>query len=62
MIIRGVYTCQGIMEATMAKCGVGNLFRITDDKAFVEFDYMYLVELPLEDIVFIEGENNDKKV
>ncbi len=30
--------------------GPGRLFRIVGDMAHVEFDYMYLVELPLSNI------------
>ena len=32
------------------KIGTGRLFKILGDKAHVEFDYMYLVELPLTDV------------
>lgn len=32
------------------KIGPGRLFKIVGDKALVEFDYMYLVELPIQDV------------
>ena len=34
------------------KVGSGRLFRIEGNKAIVEFDYMYLVELPIADVCF----------
>lgn len=36
--------------AVMTKMGLGYLFKIDKNKALVEFDYMYLVEMPLEDV------------
>lgn len=36
--------------AVMTKKGHGHLFKIDKNKALVEFDYMYLVELPLDDV------------
>lgn len=36
--------------AVMTKMGHGHLFKIDKNKALVEFDYMYLVELPLDDV------------
>ncbi len=35
----------------MTRLGPGRLFKIVGNKAWVEFDYMYLVELRLEDIL-----------
>jgi len=42
--------------------GIGRLFRIKGNMAHVEFDYMYLVEIPINevcldgiDLVMIEG-------
>lgn len=32
------------------KVGTGRLFRIEGNIAYVEFDYMYLVELPIADV------------
>jgi len=36
--------------AVNTRIGPGRLFRIEGKKAVVEFDFMYLVELPLSDV------------
>lgn len=45
----------------MTKHGGGRLYRIEGDTALVEFDYSYLVSLPLTSLQIITGEEGERR-